>query len=132
MKKIIFTAIFAITSFVSVNAQSYNSYGNSNRRSSSYGSYGSTNSSMRYQSGYTRSNGTYVSGHFKTNSNSTNHDNFSTRGNSNPYTGSTGSRVRDYSSGAYNYGSGRSIQTGSRGGQYYINSRGNKTYVPKR
>lgn len=132
MKKIILLAIIAIASFVSVNAQSYNSYGNSNRRSSSYGSYGSTNSSVRYQAGYTRSNGTYVSGHFKTNSNSTNHDNFSTRGNSNPYTGSIGSRARDFSSGAYNYGSGRSIQTGPRGGQYYINSRGNKTYVPKR
>lgn len=125
-------AIIAIASIVSVNAQSFNSYGTSNRRSNSYCSYGSTNTSVRYQRGYTRSNGTYVKGHYKTNTNSTNHDNFSTRGNSNPYTGSTGSRARDYSSGAYNYGSGRSIQTGSRGGQYYINSRGNKTYVPKR
>ena len=63
---------------------------------------------------------------------STNWDNFSTKGNSNPFTGSTGHRARDYSRDAYNYGSGHTIHTGSRGGQYYYNSRGNKTYVPKR
>ena len=92
----------------------------------------STNSSTRYQRGYFRSNGTYVKGHYKTRTNRTNHDNYSTRGNRNSFTGSRGSRARDYSVGAYNYGRGRSIRTGSRGGQYYINSRGNKTYVPKR
>jgi hypothetical protein len=101
-----------------------------------YGNYGSsssypTNSDVRYQSGYTRGN-TYVDPHYKTQSNNTNWDNYSTKGNQNPYTGSTGSRGRDYSSDSYNYGSGNQIQTGSRGGQYYINSNGNKTYVPKR
>jgi hypothetical protein len=91
-----------------------------------------TNSSTRYQSGYVKpSTGTYVQPHYKTNTNNTNHDNFSTKGNSNTYTGQSGSRAKDYSSGASNYGSGKSIQTGSRGGQYYINSNGNKTYVPK-
>ena len=83
-------------------------------------------------SGYTRSNGTYVSSHIRTMPNSTNWDNFSTKGNSNPFTGSTGYRARDYSSSAYNYGAGHTIHTGSRGGQYYINSNGNRTYVPKR
>ena len=83
-------------------------------------------------SGYTRSNGTYVQSHVRTMPNSTNWDNFSTKGNSNPFTGSTGYRARDYSSGAYNYGAGHAIHTGSRGGQYYYNSNGNKTYVPKR
>lgn len=92
----------------------------------------STNSSVRYQSGYTRKDGTYVQGHYKTTNNGTNHDNNSTRGNVNSFTGSTGSRARDYSSDAYNYGAGRTIHTGSRGGQYYVNSRGNKVYVPKR
>lgn len=121
MKKIILSAVIAIASFTGVSAQSYNTFG-----------YGSTNSSVRYQSGYTRSDGTYVRGHYKTNSNYTNHDNFSTQNNSNPFTGSTGSRARDYSSDAYNYGSGRTINTGSRGGQYYINGNGNKVYVPKR
>ena len=86
----------------------------------------------RYQDAYQRSNGTVVTGHYKTQSNRTNWDNFSTKGNTNLYTGQSGSRARDYSSGALNYGSGQVIQTGSRGGQYYINSNGNKTYVPKR
>ncbi len=83
-------------------------------------------------SGYTRSNGTYVDSYVRTMPNNTNWDNFSTSGNSNPFTGSTGYRARDYSSDAYNYGAGHTIHTGSRGGQYYYNSRGNKTYVPKR
>lgn len=91
-----------------------------------------SNSNVRYQSGYTKSNGTYVESHYKTNSNSTNHDNYSTQGNYSPYNGNSGSRAKDYSSDAYNYGSGQSIQTGPRGGQYYINSNGNKVYVPKR
>ena len=90
------------------------------------------NSNVVYQQGYTRSNGTYVQGHYKTLPNKTNWDNFSTVGNININTGRIGSVARDYSSGALNYGSGRTIHAGSRGGQYYINSNGNKTYVPKR
>ena len=129
MKKILTILIIALCASVSSYAQNY--YGSTSRKSSSYG-YSSTSSSVRYQQGYTRSNGTYVSGHYKTQPNSTNRDNFSTSGNYNPYTGSTGSRARDYSSPAYNYGSGHTIHTGSRGGQYYFNSNGNKTYVPKR
>ena len=117
--------------FISTNAQSIYS-SNSYFGSSSSTSISSTNSSVRYQQGYTRKDGTYVNGHMKTRSNNTNHDNFSTIGNSNPYTGSIGSVAKDYSVGAYNYGSGKTIHTGSRGGQYYINSNGNKTYVPKR
>ena len=89
--------------------------------------------SHKYQRGYTRkSTGTYVTGHYKTRSDRTNHNNFSTRGSRNPYTGSKGYRAKDYSNRAYNYGSGKTINRGSRGGQYYYNSRGNKTYVPKR
>ena len=83
-------------------------------------------------SGYTRSNGTYVQSHVRTMPNSTNWDNFSTKGNTNPYTGTTGSRARDYSSDALNYGKGHTIHQGTRGGQYYYNSNGNKIYVPKR
>lgn len=83
-------------------------------------------------SGYSRSNGTYVQSHVRTMPNTTNWDNFSTKGNYNPFTGSTGYRAKDYSRDAYNYGSGHTIYSGSRGGQYYYNSNGNKTYVPKR
>jgi len=57
-------------------------------------------------SGYSRSNGTYVHPHVRT--------------------------MPDYSSSAYNYGAGHTIHTGTRGGQYYYNSNGHKTYVPKR
>ena len=83
-------------------------------------------------SGYTRSNGTHVQSHVRTMPNSTNWDNFSTVGNTNPFTGTSGSRAKDYSIDASNYGAGHTIHTGSRGGQYYYNSNGNKTYVPKR
>jgi hypothetical protein len=91
-----------------------------------------TNYNTRYQSGYIKSNGTYVQPHMKTTINTTNTDNYSTKGNTNIYTGSNGTRARDYSPASSNYGSGNTIYTGSRGGQYYINSNGNKTYVPKR
>jgi hypothetical protein len=89
--------------------------------------------SVRHQSGYYKpSNQTYVQPHYKTNTNKTNHDNFTTKGNSNPYTGQSGYKAKDYSSGAYNYGKGNTIYKGTNGGQYYNNSKGNKTYVPKR
>ncbi len=100
---------------------------------SAYWMTAQTNSSYRYQQGYYKpSTGTYVQGHFKTTTNSTNHDNYSTYGNCNSFTGEKGSRAKDYSPQANNYGQGRTIYTGPRGGQYYINSNGNKTYVPKR
>lgn len=94
--------------------------------------YSQSNSNVRYQSGYYKSNGTYVQPHYKTVNNSTNHDNFKTQPNTNTYTNSKGSVAPDYSPKAYNYGQNKSIQTGPKGGQYYINSNGNKTYVPKR
>ncbi len=94
--------------------------------------YAQSNSNVRYQQGYYKSNGTYVKPHYKTQTNKTNHDNFSTSGNTNTYTRESGTRAKDYSAGARNYGKGKTIHTGSRGGQYYYNSKGNKTYVPKR
>lgn len=42
--------------------------------------------------GYTRSNGTYVAPHHATNPNGTRLDNWSTRGNVNPYTGRVGTK----------------------------------------
>jgi len=73
-----------------------------------------------------------VSGHYKTQPNSTNRDNFSSDRNYNPYTGTTGSRAKVNTPKAQNYGSGQTIYTGPQGGQYYYNSKGNKVYVPKR
>lgn len=45
-----------------------------------------------YVQGYTRSDGTYVAGHYATNPNSTTQDNWTTKGNTNPYTGQPGTR----------------------------------------
>ncbi len=129
MKKIFFILVALLATSMTSIAQSFGC-GNHTRRSSVY-TYG-TNRNTTSVRGYSRSNGTYVSSYTRTSRNSTNHDNFSTSGNYNPYRGTTGSRARDYSSQAYNYGSGHTIQTGPRGGQYYTNSRGNKVYVPKR
>lgn len=87
--------------------------------------------SQTYVKGYYKSNGTYVQGHYRTTRDNTNHNNWSTTGNTNTYTGSQGSVAKDYSSQATNYGQGKTIHTGPQGGQYYYNSNGNKTYVPK-
>jgi len=85
-----------------------------------------------YVYGYYKKDGTYVDGYFKTSPNTTNRDNYSTQGNLNPHTGVEGTKAPDYSSQAYNYGNGRIIYTGPKGGQYYINDSGKKVYVPKR
>ena len=85
-----------------------------------------------YVNGYFKKDGTYVEGHFKTSPNVTNHDNYSTQYNVNPYTDTTGSRAPDYSPNAYNFGQGQIIYTGPKGGQYYISDTGRKVYVPKR
>lgn len=56
-------------------------------------SYGSgSNPSAHYTEGYTRSDGQTVQPHWSTNPNATQADNFNTRGNVNPYTGTYGTR----------------------------------------
>jgi hypothetical protein len=96
-----------------------------------------------YVKGYTKSNGSYIQGHYKTSPNSSKVDNYSTQGNYNPYTGSYGTKpVQEYrptstysnsNSPQSNYSSSKSYTTpvysGPRGGTYYINSNGNKTYI---
>ena len=94
--------------------------------------FAQVNPNSKYQRGYTKKNGTYVQGHYKTQTNKTNHDNYSTTPNTNTYSGSKGYKAKDYSPDANNYGKGKQIQTGSKEGQYYKNSKGNKVYVPKR
>lgn len=85
-----------------------------------------------YQNAYFKKDGTFVEGHYKTTIDNTNTNNFSTKGNTNIYTDEKGSKPRDYSTEALNSGYGHYIQTGPKGGQFYINSNGNKTYVSKR
>lgn len=43
-----------------------------------------------YVNGYFRSDGTYVPGHYRSSPNSTKQDNYSSKGNYNPYTGEKG------------------------------------------
>jgi hypothetical protein len=109
-----------------------------------------------YVKGYYKSNGTYIQGHYRT-APSTNAGNYARVSNVNPYTGKTGTQPGDCypttsnTSGNYiaptykstytpsyimpttystpSYSSSNTIYTGSRGGQYYINSNGNKSYV---
>lgn len=81
--------------------------------------------------GYFQKDGTYVNGYIRTSPDSTNWNNYSTQGNTNPYTGTEGTKARDYSPEASTYGSGKTIYTGPRGGQYYFSDSGRKVYVPK-
>lgn len=45
--------------------------------------------------GYVKKDGTYVAPHQKTAPNKTKNDNYSTKGNTNPYTGKKGTKPRD-------------------------------------
>jgi len=75
MKKVCFSILLAVGIFTTANAQWVN--------------------------GYTKSNGTYVSGYNRSSSNYTKSDNYSTKGNINPYTGKVGTKTyNDYN----NYG----------------------------
>lgn len=65
--------------------------------SGSNGLYGTgSNPSSHYVEPYVRSNGTSVEGHYQTNPNGTQFDNYGTRGNVNPYTGAVGTRSPHY------------------------------------
>jgi hypothetical protein len=55
-----------------------------------------SNPSSHYVQPHTTSSGSYVSGHYQTNSNNTQMDNYGTRGNVNPYTGAVGTRTPRY------------------------------------
>ena len=108
-----------------------------------------------YVSGYTKSNGTYVQGHYRTAPDATITNNWSTVGNVNPYTGKAGTVPRSHSTSSYSSSTYSSpsyststysspsyststysspsystpVYTGPRGGTYYVNSSGNKTYI---
>jgi len=58
-----------------------------------------------YVRGYTRSNGTSVQPYYRSNADSNSFNNFSTQGNTNPYTGTRGTRNYDssYSPSSYSY-----------------------------
>ena len=56
---------------------------------------GRASTGVHWTTGHTTRTGTYVQGHYSTNPNGTRNDNFSTRGNTNPYTGKPGTKPRD-------------------------------------
>jgi hypothetical protein len=61
------------------------------------------NPNHHYVNGYTRQDGTYVQGHYRTDPNSTNTDNYSTKPNVNPWTGKPGTIEPDnYNNTNYN------------------------------
>lgn len=69
-----------------------------------------------YVNGYYRNNGAYVEPHYRSSPNNTVYDNWSTKGNTNPYTGQEGTRNPYGSSGSSSYGlygSGSSSSSGS-------------------
>jgi hypothetical protein len=71
-------------------SSSFDSYKSSHSTKSTGNGY--VNPSSTYTSGYVKNNGTYVSPHMKSASNSTELDNYGTKGNTNPYTGKAGSK----------------------------------------
>lgn len=80
MKKAVIAAAYVL---FAVSAFAQSGYGG--------GSYGQNNES-HYTRGHYRRNGTYVEGHRSSNPNNTTSDNWSTKGNYNPYTGKQGTR----------------------------------------
>ena len=52
-----------------------------------------TSLSAKYVHGYTKSNGTHVNGYHRSGRNHTKSDNYSTKGNINPYTGKAGTKT---------------------------------------
>lgn len=57
-----------------------------------------------YVNGYTRRDGTYVEGYYRSDPNNTVTDNYSYKGNTNPYTGETGSNYYRNSPSSEHYG----------------------------
>jgi hypothetical protein len=49
----------------------------------------------KHVNGYVKTDGTYVAPHYRTESNATKNDNYSTKGNTNPYTNEKGTREGD-------------------------------------
>ena len=86
------------------------------------------NPNNHYVNPYHRKDGTYVPGHFRTNPNNTNRDNYSTRGNTNPYTGKPGWITPDnntFNINSYNYNNYNNNQNYSNSGNYNY---GNSSY----
>lgn len=93
MKKVLALAALATALVLSGNVYARGSgFGG---HSSSHSSYSKSTRSDHAISGYTRRNGTYVHPSHATNPDATRNNNYSTKGNVNPYTGKEGTKSRD-------------------------------------
>ena len=100
-------AFFAVSAFLVAEAilpAMARGHSGSNSHSASHSTSGfhknsnnsaSTGTADHIVHGYVRKNGTYVSPYHATNPNHTKNDNYSTKGNINPYTGKAGTKPRD-------------------------------------
>ena len=91
------SCLFALALFVASGSAVAKGSHSSSHHSSSTKSHTSkaccsTSRSDEHVRGYTKKDGTHVDGYMKTAPNSTEKDNFSTRGNTNPYTGKEGTK----------------------------------------
>lgn len=87
--RLLLALVITAATISAASAQYGSTYGTSN--GSLYGT--GSNPSNHSVGGYTNSHGTYVAPYQATNPNSTQMDNYSTRGNINPYTGAVGTRT---------------------------------------
>lgn len=91
--RMIILAATIVSLATGVMAQDLGGYRSPALGSSSTPSLGSSsNPNSHYVSPYTTQQGTEVQGHYQTNPNQTQRDNYGTRGNVNPYTGAAGTR----------------------------------------
>ncbi len=74
-----------------------------------------------YVKGYIKKDGTYVQGHYKTQKNNTDMDNYSTKGNYNPHTGQYGTKIPQNGG----YGSGSNTSNYNNG---YYNQQNQSSY----
>lgn len=81
MKTLFIVSLLTVSALPAFARRHSNSY-NNNSYSNNYGS--------TYVNGYTRSNGTYVEPYHRSNSDSYKFNNYGSKGNTNPYTGSRG------------------------------------------
>jgi hypothetical protein len=95
--RLFIAAVFLLTCTAHADARGGSSHSHSSSHSYSSGSrgYGYTNPSGHSVRGYTKKDGTYVAPHHATNPNGTKNDNYSTKGNTNTWTGKAGTKRGD-------------------------------------
>jgi hypothetical protein len=91
MTRIVFLTALVLTVVTSEGAYARGS-SHTSHSSSTYSSSSRSDHTVR---GYTRSNGTYVHSYKATNADATRNNNYTTKGNVNPYTGKVGTKARD-------------------------------------